>query len=215
MPPLGSKRATIHVKLPELILSPEKRARLLLLAAQDALDVTMTRTLGQIKQGNTVPVGVTGNLWASLQHTPPQIVGTTVQSSFISTGQAAKYAQVMDHGRRPGRRLWYGWLYYQRDMERNPAGWEGGWVNRRLRGQVTALAANLQREAGGKGNRKTFEKRAAFLLARKIARKIVQVGIKGREFFARYARPGPEHRRVVRLVSLEMGRSLRRRGVTG
>lgn len=223
MASIGSRRATVHVKLPELISAPEKRARKIVEATRAAVERTMVLTLKDIRTGDTVPVN-TGALHKSLRHTRATQTRDGVSSQIISAGMPAIYAPVMDQGRTPGRRMWFGWLYYGRDGEGNPASWKSGWVWRRMKNEVRRIAHDLQskykaahpRKRSGVSRRFVkFEQQAAYLLARKIARNIAARGIKARRFASRYSKPGPAREKLLKTLGQSMSAEWKRRGLTG
>lgn len=203
--------ASVSVKLPRMVTHPQEMQAKIVAATAEGLKVAMTRELGTIQRGGTVPAN-TGALLKSLVSTEPMRRPTHVEASYASVGQPAIYSDVMDKGRHPGRRLWHGWLLYGRGSERTADGWQTGWVNRRMRADVDRLASALKAERGGNGN---YRKQAAFLLARKVARNIVTRGIQGREFFHRYARSSPERARFYAQIERDVKAAMRRKGVTG
>jgi len=93
-----------------------------------------------------------------------------------------------------------------------------------MKSNVQALAATLQTEYIQKYPKRRkgvsraigkFQKEAAFLLARKVARAIVTKGITAREFFHRYYRPTPDRTRFVGQIRRDILSAMKRRGLAG
>jgi hypothetical protein len=216
--------ARVTVTLPPLLTDPSLAQGAVISIASEAVRVSMTKTLGEMKKTSStkrrpgsVPAN-TGALSRSLSVQPVR-----VQAGKVKTGiqSPLPYAPIMDSGRQPGRRLWWGWLLYGRGAERNPEGWKTGWVRRQMRAVVDEYARNLQaayisthkkKRKGVNRSIDKYQKQAAFLLARSIARKIVARGIKGRRYAARYAPGGDKHIGLLDSIQREFTATAKRQG---
>ena len=191
--------STLTVKLPKKLkrLAPD-------CAEVGAVSMTeaLYETHADAVTGKRLPRN-TGALLQSLQVSRVVVADGRVSGSIFVAGVAVQYAGVQEFGRRAGARgpSWRV-LFYGPGARGQADGWRSGWVNRRLRARVVDIAASLQNEAL-QGRRvlsggfrlasrvpsiDTFERQAAFLLARAIARKIHARGMKGKRFVAVPAR---------------------------
>ena len=159
-----------------------------------ALGVAVEETVTAIKASGAVPVN-TGTGRRSLSAIPVTYRGGFLVSGVQAVGLGAEYMPTMEDGRRAGasgpsyRHLLFAPGF--RDAKTTDEGAQrGGWVNRRMKDKVDALATQLQAKAQGnrktkgksKTNKAAFRQQARFLLARAAAQRIHRVGIAPRGF---------------------------------
>lgn len=208
------------VILPSIIEQPDELHSAIMEAARLALDAELPTIMGEIAQAGLIPSN-RGTLNRAVVQAaqPAQVVGNRIEAKIFVAGEASGYADVMDKGRRPGRPMSFRFLMYGPGTD----DWRSGWVNRKMRSAVVELAKKLQQEAVAKARAagrkkrkkalKNYEPRAAFLLARAIARKIKREGIVGRRFLA--DRHAEIQDRCNVLVNRDIGDVIRRMGYGG
>lgn len=214
--------ADVRVTLPEVLGSPKRFHARLETSVRVGMRVAMVETVEDIKKYGDVPRN-TGLLTRSLKAVDVTVADGAVRSGIKATGAAAVYADVMDKGRRRGKKVWFGWLLYGRGQESNrEKSWRTGWIFRKRRDDVDALARRLQAEYKAAHPKKRkgvsraigkFQRRAAFLLARKVALNIFRRGIRGYEYARQYAPGGDRHDELVARITARISEQMRRRGL--
>lgn len=202
--------ATATVVMPPVLTAPEGLLGELLEAARLGLDSELPSILGEIAASGTVPAdrGVLTRAVANAAQ-PARIEGALVIADIIAAGEAAAYAAVQDLGRTAGKKMSWRVLFYGPGTD----DWRGGWVNRARRDWVVEVAEQLRGlDAGKKGVRKkaaaVYEKRAAFIIARAVARAIRIRGMKGKQFLT--AKRDEIAKRCTEVVQAEVARVLER-----